>query len=176
MFQLHSSEDVLAEVVHSLRRDKPNADGSLISGVRNAMTKVLDEIVEDFDGTVDYEGTDPNDRHVHAAAVASKADILLTDDAGFARMAEQETLSYEVYSADEFFILVDDSAPTNVQRAVAEQRTFWDDRRKTGSPGRPLVEALISSNCPEFAKRVDGHLRTLSGPTAINRKIVVPKR
>jgi len=63
--------------------------------------------VEDFvvDGT--FTGA-VNDQHVHAAAVACQAEIVLTSDGGFTAPGVVEELPYEVYPPDEFFVLVDD--------------------------------------------------------------------
>lgn len=37
-----------------------------------------------------------------------------------------------------------------------------------------LTEALTDAGCPNFAARVQGHLRTLSGPTAATHPAVLP--
>lgn len=82
MFQLHSTEDVLAETLYRLRRKYQKWDGGQITRLRARIIDVLAELVEDYDVGIPYDGRDPNDRHVHAAAVASRADMLLTADGG----------------------------------------------------------------------------------------------
>jgi len=156
MFQVHSTEDVLAEVVYRLRRNNPTMEGGVITNLREKLVSAIDELVGDFDATIEYAGADANDRHVHAAAVASKAHILLTDDNGFEGSDEDP---YEVFTCDEFFLLVDDSASWMVERVVADQNAYWSKKRSHKS----LVQALKDAGCPEFAKRVEGHLRSLSG-------------
>jgi len=116
----------------------------------------MDELVEDFDATGPYTGRDPDDRHVHAAAEACRAHILLTEDLGFTSDA---TTMYEVYRCDAFFVLVDDAAPTAVRDVVLEQSRYWSAR--PAGERRGLVSALRDAGCPEFASRVDGHLRAL---------------
>ena len=155
MFSIVTSEDVLAEVEYSLRRLHPEAPGRLIVQKRAKIVECVDEVLGDFDATVPYNGADPHDRHVHAAALAAGADILLTNDGGF---SDSEDELYEVYRADDFFILIDDGAPSHVQRVTDKQRIYWRDR-----DGRPLADALRGAECPQFAERVTGHLRTLSG-------------
>lgn len=107
MFQIHTTEDVLAETEYRLRRNNPTMLGGVITDLRKKITDSIDELVGDYDATIPYGGPDPHDRHVHAAAIASHAHILLTNDAGFEGSDEEP---YEVFNCDDFFILVDDSA------------------------------------------------------------------
>lgn len=167
MFQVHSTEDVLAETLYNLRRANPGWDGARTARLRILLTENLDEILQDFDGSIEYVGKDPNDCHVHAAAVACKADILLTADKGLAYTADADSLPYSVYTPDEFFVLIDDSTPMSVQRVTENQRRYWADVAANGKTTKALAGALIDSGCPDFAVRVHGHLRTLSGPSAV---------
>ncbi len=161
MFQVHTTEDVLAETEYRLRRDHPLMAGGVITDLRKKITATMDEIIEDFDATIPFSGKDPHDRHVHAAAVASQAEILLTDDTGFEGSDDEP---YEVFGCDAFFVLIDDSAAWHVQRVVADQLKYWESK-----PGKTktLAQALRDAGCPEFALRVEQHVRTLAGP--INR-------
>lgn len=158
MFQLHCTEDVLDEALYHLRRDHPEWKGQQIANIRRNIVGALDEIVTDFDPSMDFPGSDENDRHVQAAAVASGAHILVTADKNLRSMADIDSLDYEIYSPDEFFVHVDDSSSRLVLRVTEEQREYWSKRN---SPG--LIAALKSADCPEFAHRVNQHLRTLSG-------------
>jgi predicted nucleic acid-binding protein len=157
MFQIHTTEDVLAETAYRLRRSNPTMPGGVITDLRAKITSSIDELVGDFDATIPYTGADPDDRHVHAAAVASRADILLTEDGGFTGSDDDP---YEVFSCDEFFLLVDDSAGWLVQNVTADQNAYWAAR--TG-PRKTLAGALQDAGCPLFAQRVEAHLQVLSG-------------
>lgn len=163
MYQVHSTEDVLSETVSTLRDRNPAWNGGAISRLRARLVESLDELVDDFDGSIDYFGEDPDDRHVHAGAVAAQAHILLTEDAGLHRMGQAVDLPYSVYNCDDFFCLIDDSTPLLVQRATYDQQVYWNDSKKLGAPPRGLVKMLEDSGCPNFALRVNMHLRTLSG-------------
>ncbi|MFD1716175.1 PIN domain-containing protein [Amnibacterium flavum] len=158
MFQLHTSRDVIVEVLYQLRRNHQDMDGGVIVNLHDKITAAVDEILDDFDASISYTGEDPNDRHVHAAAVACAAQILLTEDAG---LTSDDETTYEVWNCDDFFVLIDDSAGWFVERVVRDQHRYWSAR-----PGRPksIVKALEDARCPQFAKRVAKHLRTLSGP------------
>ncbi|ROP61116.1 PIN domain-containing protein [Curtobacterium sp. ZW137] len=158
MFQLHTSEDVLAEVVYTLRRLRPERSGGAVTRLRAAILASMDELIDEFDATLSYTGPDPDDRHVHAAAVAGGADILLTEDRG---LGNNDHALYTVHRCDEFFVLIDDSAPWMVRDVVQMQGRYWATRPNRASGG--LARALRDAGCPEFAARVERHLRALSG-------------
>lgn len=80
MFQLHSTRDFLSEVIANLRKNNSNAPGHLTANVAEKIEQNLDEVVRDFPGGAPFDGCDKDDYHVHAAAVASPADIILTTD------------------------------------------------------------------------------------------------
>jgi predicted nucleic acid-binding protein len=158
MFQLHTSEDVLAEALHTLRRLRPERSGGAVTRLRAAILASIDELVGEFDATIGYEGSDPDDRHVHAAAVACGAHVLLTEDRG---LEAQTRAPYEVHRCDEFFTLVDDSAPWAVRDVVRRQVAYWAGRPQAERRG--LARALREAGCPTFAERVERHLRFLAG-------------
>lgn len=117
--------------------------------------------VEDFIVDGSFPGTDVDDEHVHAAALACEADILLTADTGFAATdIDPDSLPYEVYAPDEFFVHIDDTATFHVEAATRKQTDYW--RRRKGRA--PLGEHLERAGCPAFADRVRRHQSHLSLP------------
>lgn len=153
LFQIYWSEDVLAEALSALRRTHPDWPGHKVRSVRDNIAATFEfGRVEDFT-TDGYTGTDGGDAHVHGAARACKADILLTcntDDF-------PEDDNYEVMHPDDFFILVDDSEPSLVREAVLENATFWLKKNTQVH----LPHSLQRNDCPQFAERVRLHLQTL---------------
>lgn len=161
MFQLHTSEDVLAEVIAKLRDNNPRWDGRQTVRIREDILEIVDEVLTDFDGSVPYEGSDPNDFHVHAAAIGCRADILLTCDTGLLRQPNADDLSYEAYHPDDFFVLLNDSAPLDVRQATYDQMIY--SVRTHGARKSRMVQSLQDAGCPEFAKVVNRHLQDLAG-------------
>lgn len=114
--------------------------------------------VEDFVPDGRFVGPDPHDQHVHAAALACGAGILLTADSGFSSPVASEAGSpYEVYMPDDFFVLVDDSAPDIVRAVVSQQQHYWLARHGRAN----LSQSLISAGCHGFADRVRRDLQEL---------------
>lgn len=164
MFQLHTTLDVIAETIRAVRSQHPQADGGVITEIDRKIREVVDELIDDFPGDVEFAGSDEHDRHVNAAATHGKADILVTDNPS--DFGDTDLLPYDIYTADEFLCLVDDGAPANVRAVTQEQNAYWQTRKNDGRHAKGLVEALIDAGCPDFATRVRRHLRVLSGPTS----------
>ncbi|MFB8387489.1 PIN domain-containing protein [Microbacterium sp. NPDC055910] len=161
MFQLHSSFDVLVEAVRVWRRRNPTARGASSKRRFDHLLANLDEVVDDFDADIDFDGEDPGDIHVNAAAVASGAHKLLTMNGR--DFGDPDLLQYEIYRPDQFFCLVDDGADACVRRVTMEQVNYWKRQRERGRSTKPLADALRDAGCPTFATRVSRHLRVLGG-------------
>jgi predicted nucleic acid-binding protein len=161
MFLLYTSEDVIAETLSKLRDNNPRWDGGQTTRIRAAIIEVFDEIIEDFDGTVEYQGSDPDDFHVHAATLGANADILLTCDIALLNQPNADELRYEAFHPDDFFVLVNDSAPLNVREATMEQLRYYVE--KQGERNSRLVDSLVGAQTPRFAEVVRSHLMDLAG-------------
>jgi hypothetical protein len=163
IYSVYWSEDVLAEAIYRLRRSHPDWDGGKITYIRDLITQVFEGgRVDDFVVDGSFGGNDANDRHVHAAALACSADIVLSDDGGFFSAAEydERTAPYESYRPDEFFLLVDDSSPDLVRKVTLEQTIHW--RNKTGRAD--LAGPLAAAGCTRFGQRVRTYQGSLSIP------------
>ena len=131
LFSVHWTEDILAETISRLRRAHLDWSGGLITRISDRMRATFEGgRVDDFASVgSSYRGTDPNDQHVHDAAIACGAHILLTSDRGFTGPGvDRDDLPYEIYRPDDFFVLVDDSAPEVASAATAEQLNYWFGR------------------------------------------------
>lgn len=156
MYQLHASFDVVVEAYRVWRRLNPRASGREGQALFERITANLDEMVGDFDGSIDFNGSDPGDVHVHAAAVASGAHLLLTNNGR--DFGDPDLLPFEIYTPDEFFCLIDDGGSQCVQRVAVEQAKYWNGRRSTGQAVKTLDAALLDAGCRQFAARVTSHL------------------
>ncbi|ATY16963.1 PIN domain-containing protein (plasmid) [Amycolatopsis sp. AA4] len=166
IYTVYWSEHVLAETIYHLLKKHPEWRGAKITAIRDRITGVFEGgRVEDFTVDGSFPGTDLDDQHVHAAALACSADIVLSDDGGFTITGDAaEQLPYEVYRPDEFFVLVEDSAPDRVAEVTRCQTLYWRGRSPDGRAD--LATALIDAACPAFAERVRAHQSQLSLPPA----------
>ena len=162
MFQLHSTEDVLAEVLRSLRKRNPRLPGGVVHQLAQRIRACVDEVLSDFSGEETFTGSDAGDYHVHAAAIGSRADILLTanDPADFTAAPDDEP--YEIMHPDDFFLLVADSNPCCVHPIVENQFRYWSARAEREGDACQLDGALRRAGCPQFADRVQAALREMA--------------
>lgn len=167
MYSICSTEDIIAEVLYALRRKNPTLDGQNTFNIRKLLVSSIDELISEFDGSVPNPYNDVNDSHIHSVAVCSGLEIVLTSDTGLLSLADsaREDLPYELMHPDDFFVLIDDSAPHVVKSVTSKQLNFWTERHSGSDKNRRshLVEALKQAGCPNFALRVQGHLRSLAG-------------
>lgn len=148
------TEDIMAELVYNLRRAHPEVDGAVIAKLRGKLEEVLEGgRIEHYDCTLPYEGVDPHDRHVHAAAVSGGVGVLVTDDKGLLALGEHASTPYDVMSVDDFLVLVAEGAPEAVAAVTAEQLGY------AVACGRDpdLASRLESAGCPAFG----AHVRTV---------------
>lgn len=162
MFTLYSSEDVIVEALYHLRRMHPQIPSVVIDLWKKQMKQTV-ELVNAYDPgryADDYLGADPNDLHVHAAAISAQCDYLLTNDRKLYKglTSEQlDQLEYEVIGADDFFCLVADSSPVIMDVALGQQMKYSGDKKRT------LEEQLRACDCVRFALRVKRALMRKAG-------------
>lgn len=157
-FKVYWTEDILAETLYRLRREHPTWGGAQITSIRDKIALSLENgRVDDFAVDGSFSLKDLDDQHVHAAAIACGAHVVLTCDKGFLDVREPDELPYEVYRPDDFFVLADDSSPDVVHLVAGQQMSYF--YRRDGSAD--LCSALRAAGCPEFAERVRRHLRTI---------------
>lgn len=156
-FRVYWSEDVLAEATYHLRKKHPDWDGRAVARARSLLEATFEGgRVEDYRPVVSLSPRDPGDAHVAAAAAACEAHYLLTQNA---KHFDDDATCYDVVTADEFFVLLDDASPDNVREAVARQMRYWCGKREEAL----LPEHLEKAGCPLFAERVRRHQWAIGG-------------
>ena len=159
MFTVYATEDILAETIYSYRRNHPKASGELIARMRDRIVANLDDRITNYSIDETFPVHDKNDAHVHAAAVAAGATILLTADTGFTDLDEDvlASLPYEVHTPDSFFVLIDDAFSGAVREVTRQQLDYW--YRRDGEVD--LAKSLRKANCGAFAVRVSTRIQEL---------------
>lgn len=143
------TEDILAETVRNFRKNHPNVAGGYIADV-------VEKVRETFpEGRVrDYEcppwDLDAGDAHVHGAALAGEADILLTSNVAhfIGENCDPDEMPYEVYAPDEFLMLAWQSQ-SEVVRTVYDQMEAY---RVSREGKYSLAERLKHAGAGEFAR------------------------
>ncbi|RDB48579.1 PIN domain-containing protein [Tsukamurella tyrosinosolvens] len=165
MISLHRSglitvmwtEDILAEARYHLRRDNPEVpDGALTTRFDRIRTIHGGSRIDGFD--ISHKGhPDRYDWHVVNAAIHGGVDYLVTDDAKFQSLINDDDLTFEPHTPDSVLVLIDDSAPSVIREVTIEQQEYWT--RKPGCSSLPV--ALRNAGSPQFAERVRRHLQAV---------------
>ncbi|XVX20406.1 PIN domain-containing protein [Actinomycetota bacterium] len=159
-YRVYWTEDVMAEVIYHLRKDHPTWDGGKISRIRDRITGTFEGgRVEDFVITQGFDGSDPHDAHVHAAALACGADYLLTGDDPDDFTQDPDSLPYELMTPDGFFMLIEDSQPGLVRDVTRKQMSYWAKKCDEAL----LPQFLDKAGCPRFAGAVAHHQAEIGG-------------
>lgn len=153
------TEDIMVETLKSIRVRNPGITGREVHRLREKIVAAMSEQVIDYAAPADAPVADPLDRHVHGAAMAGQADMLVTCDRGFLDLSEEQTdeLPYEILHPDQLLVQVDDSAAELVLSVTRWQWEYW--RQK--DPSTDLCQKLRNAQCPVFASRIENRLRDL---------------
>lgn len=147
------TEDILAEVIANFRAQNPQHSGGYINRIVHILrTEFADCQVIDYEATASLP--DPKDAHVHGAAISGNADYLVTQNVRdfVLTQQEQDALPYEIYTPDEFFMVVWDSQP-GVVRSVHDQMEKY---RRQNNSHYSLASLLKSAGAEKFSKVVAG--------------------
>ncbi|MFD6391253.1 PIN domain-containing protein [Nocardia sp. NPDC060259] len=154
MFQVYWTEDIMAETLYNRRKHNPHLPEAQIGGIRRTMVSTFgpNSLITGYRIDTSIEYSDVFDAHVHSAAIHGDVGIVLTANAG--DFADLDQLTYEIYSADDFFMLIDDARPAIVRAVMLEQLAYWLPRN-----GRSLPDALRRADAPLFAERIRAYLQ-----------------
>ncbi len=150
LYEVRWSSEILAEVRASLMdaaRCTPGQAEHLIETMTAAFPEAL---VQGYEGLASRMGNEPGDRHVLAAALIARADVIVTDNLRHFPYEVREPLGIEVQTADEFLSAAIDLAPRVMAEAFLQQ--VDDFHRPALTPSEAL--SRLDSRLPAFASRL----------------------
>lgn len=151
------SDQILEEMRRTILKDRPDLRSGQLDHLIGEMKTAFEEAsVSGFEGLIEAMTNDPKDRHVLAAAVVGRADVIVTSNLKDFPDSACDPYSIEVQSPDEFLTHTFHLAPAVVMGALQEQaRTnsvfpnTLDDVLKVLSAVAPtFVEAVIGEGWP----------------------------
>ncbi len=105
MFRARWTDDIHDEWIRSLLRENPNLDASKLQRTKELMDKAVgDCLIEGYKPFIEQvKMDDPDDRHVVAAAIVVKAEVIVTRDGHFKPEVLDE-YGIGVQTPDEFIL------------------------------------------------------------------------
>jgi hypothetical protein len=115
-----------------------------------AMERAFPEaLVEPPPGLADQLGCDPGDRHVLAAAIAAKAELIVTLNVRHFPAEVLQPLGIEAVTPDQFLCNLLDLAPSAIQGCL---ETIAERQRNPARTAQALLQ-ILSRQAPTFASR-----------------------
>ncbi|WP_146070887.1 PIN domain-containing protein [Arthrobacter sp. B1805] len=157
LFVVKWTDKIMDGFVHRTMEADPSRSATSVNKVRQHLEGTFSfGRIKKYSDVKSPEPPAPVERHVHAAAIHGSVDYVVTMHCSDS--AERIDLSYEIYSADDFLVLLDDSATSTVH-AVVEIELCRAHARAKAEDGVDLPLLLKEAGAPEFSKRVRGHLQ-----------------
>jgi hypothetical protein len=150
LYRISWSAQVLEQTHHHLVRDSrctlEQAD-SLMAMMNDAFPEAS---VEGYDGLIPAMTNHESDRHVLAAAVVAKADVIVTDNVRHFPAAACEPHGIEIQTADEFLSFSFDLAPGVMGAAFLQLVADWNQPALDASAALSKLDARL----PSLAERL----------------------
>lgn len=158
------TEDILNEAGYHRRKRYPETASKQIEDLRGRLIHPNGPFKRIANFSIDSNVTYPDefDAHVHSAAIHGNVGIILTNDKkGFKGLyKDPDDCPYEVYSADEFLMLVAESAPSVTDAVIKQQQEYWKSCYEKGK-SISLPKKLRKAECNMFADYVCKRLQAL---------------
>ena len=153
LYRVAWSPHVLEEMRRNLIEDQLCTQSSADALVADMTRAFPEALVEGYQQLIPAMRNDEKDRHVLAAAVAAKADVIVTENVKHFPPEACDPYSVEVQTSDEFLSYAFDLGPDKMGSAFLQQVEEWQ------KPALDVRAALsrLDQRVPAFADR----LRTL---------------
>jgi hypothetical protein len=140
-------------------RDNPGVPTARLHDLRDAMDRrVLDAVVTDYEGLIgSLTLPDPDDRHILAAAIVARADVIVTCDPRDFPAEALNPYHVQAWHPDAFIRRMIDLAPVAVVDAVRKQRASLIN------PPVGMVELLALFERRGLVETVTGLRRLMMG-------------
>lgn len=141
------TEQILDEMIRSIRRRRPDLDEQRLARTRELMCDAVPNcLVTGYEPLIDgLTLPDPDDRHVLAAAIRCSAQIIVTSNLSDFPADALERFNIEAQSPDQFVLDLVDLAPGRVASVVQEQSAALRNPERTVED---LLESLSDNGLP----------------------------
>ena len=149
LYRVHWSPQILEDTVRNLLADARSTQEKA-SRFCAAMERAFPEaLVEPPPGLADQLGCDPGDRHVLAAAIAAKAEVIVTLNVRHFPAEVLEPLGIEAVTPDQFLCNLLDLDPGAMHGCL---ETIAARQRNPARTAQALLQ-ILSRQAPTFASR-----------------------
>jgi predicted nucleic acid-binding protein len=147
LFRARWTEQILDEAIESILRRRPDLDPERLARTRALMCEaVADCLVTGYERLIEgLELPDPDDRHVLAAAIRCRAEVIVTSNVKDFPASALEPFNIEVQTPDVFLLRVIDLAPGLAATVVQQQASAL---QKPTATVEELLDRLAGDGLP----------------------------
>lgn len=149
LYRVHWSPQILEDTVRNLVSDgrtTPERSAKFCAAMDRAFPEAL---VEPPAGLADQLGCDPGDRHVLAAAIAAKAEVIVTLNVRHFPAQVLEPLGIEAVTPDQFLCNLLDLDPTAIHSCLLAMAA----RQRNPARSAQVLLQILARQAPTFASR-----------------------
>ncbi|MGL4879515.1 MAG: PIN domain-containing protein [Waterburya sp.] len=151
LYRLHFSQEILDETTRNLVK-KRRMTQEQATKYQECMKQFFPEsIVEDYESLIFLMTNDPKDRHVLAAAVKTKADIIVTSNLKDFPKKSLQPLGIKALNPDQFLIDLFSNYEIDIAVDILKQQA--EDLKNPPMTLKELIERL-SRQVPKFTNRI----------------------
>ena len=157
LFRARWTEQILDEMIRSIRRRRPDLDEQRLARTRELMCEAVPNcLVAGYESLIDgLTLPDPDDRHVLAAAIRCSAQVIVTSNLSDFPASALERFNIEAQSPDQFVLDLVDLAPGRVASVVQEQSSALRNPEHTVED---LLDSLSDNGLPRAVAALRGTL------------------
>ena len=147
LFRARWTEQILDEMISSIRRRRPDLDKQRLARTQKLMCEAVPNcLVTGYESLIDgLTLPDPDDRHVLAAALRCSAQVIVTSNLSDFPASALERFNIEAQSPDQFVLDLVDLAPGRVASVVQEQSAALRNPERTVED---LLDSLSDNGLP----------------------------
>lgn len=133
IFHAHWTEQILDEVFHNARSNRPDLDPNKLRRTRTLICEAVDDcLVTEYENLIKMVSLpDPDDRHVLAAAIRCGARVIVTENKQDFPSSETDKYGIAIQGADEFLCSQIQKSSTLVHQSVADAATAFRNPTRT---------------------------------------------
>ncbi|MEP0879547.1 PIN domain-containing protein [Funiculus sociatus GB2-M2] len=152
LYEVYFSQKILDDATGNLVKQGRMTDPKAASFQAIIKRYFPEAIVEVPQELVAVMTNDPGDRHVVAAAIVAKADVIVTDNLKDFQAADLAPWGIEAWHQDDFLVYLDDLFPEEMLEVIRQQAA---DLTRPPSTVTELLDRLERNNrVPKFARKI----------------------
>jgi predicted nucleic acid-binding protein len=151
VFRVLWSAEILDEMARNVLENNPHLDPAVVSRTVEEMNHAFpDASVTEYEALIPTMTNDPKDRHVLAAAIRGRADVIVTNNPRHFPVSARDLYNIDVQDADSFLMNQFELA----REETVEMLQRWSEDLRSPPLTPDQILAILGRSMPEFSTAV----------------------